>query len=322
MPIRVRLYKNGKEIFSRGAPCRDRCSPASNPLEKGDYTLEIIGVGTQAQTVKPFVDYIKKKFSEDPESILRIEDLLLEFLQKDIALDRPKDVINRVLNRIKNITGGVTALILEPFVVIRTSAAPTGFKKPYITNPELEGILAIPLEEFVRYRARFKSDGIDSRLLYLSVSDAPSGEFFRRLHERISSLKGFEDDILEIVYKKNNKRVRLVGLFERAKELLKQSIKSLPEVENVNIDLPEERPFVIVNGRIRPVMRLKIKLTQMPPALDTKQVAEASRRAVYEKAREIFYRVLLANIPGFSIEDVDRFVDLEGIDVIVNMRTF
>ena len=319
MPIHIRLYKDGKEILSRGAPCEDRCSHSTKPLEKDGYKLEIFNVGTQAQTVKPFIEYIKERFQRKPEDILKIEEIFLEYIKREISGSKPKDIISKALNRIKNVTGGVTALILEPFIVIRTSATPTGFKKPYKARPELEGVIAIPLEEYIRYKAPFKADGIDSSLLYLSVSEYPSSEFYKKFHERISSLKDFDRDVLDIVYKKNNKRVRLVGLFERTKEELKESLKRLPEVESVNVDMNEDRPFGISGGKVVPNIRLKIKLTQMPPALDTKQVEEASRRAVYVKAREVFYRVFLEGIPGTTIDDVDRFIDISGIDVIVNM---
>ncbi|GEM_PF-5757706 len=315
MPLEIELYKGDDLIFKRGS-C-ERCGSSSpKAVENGEYKLVIKMPGSQSGNVKEFVEFVKKAFSLDPLSVMNIEELFFEYIKTSVGSSRPKDVISKVLNRIKNITGGVSALVLKPFILIRSSSVPSGTLKPYEST--LENIVAIPKEEYVRYVSPFKTEDIDSELMYLCVSDLLSRDFYEKIHAYLSSLDGFDREISEIVYNASKKNQKLVNVFEAVRLKLEEVLNSIPEIERAAVETHrrrETKPFIIRNGKLVPLFRIKINIIQMPPALGKSQIEEATRKAVYETARKVISEV-------FKIPNIDEYFDLSEIEVYLNIRSF
>jgi hypothetical protein len=111
-----------------------------------------------------------------------------------------------------------------------------------------------------------------------------------------------------------------VNVFEEVKKGLAKALERLPEIEKISIEVRDgarrrPRTFIVRSGKLVPLFRIKVSIIQMPPALDKKQIEEATKKAVYEATKRV-----LANV--FKIEEPEKYFDLPEIQVYVNIRSF
>ncbi len=303
------IVKEGEEvIFERGN--KEASHPIIKELKSGKYKLSVFLEKPQSN-IKDIEIYLKSLFEQEPERVIDdFESVLIGYLKYSFShYDRsPKAIRNSILNKLRNISGSGVAMILRPFIIIRSSVR-DNMPKPYV-SPSKISIIGFPIEEYIRYEVPYEYKEIDSSVVYLSTSDVLSVRFYKMFDELLRETYDYHDYNYEIVMKRGKKSATIESILIETLERLSSMFRG-SDIDRIAWNRHSLR-YKIVRGKIVPDVNINITLVQLPPSVDKRDVEKTAKEKIFNSIRQILCEIL-------EIEDIEAYIDLSDVKISVNI---